>query len=188
MDGKLVTFSGPSGCGKTSIIKYLLEKGLNLEFSVSATSRPKRGDEVEGKDYYFISADEFRRRAANNEFIEWEEVYAGMFYGTLRSEIDRIHANGQHVVFDLDVLGGLNIKKQFSENTLAIFVMPPSVDELEKRLKGRGTESPEAIAKRVAKAEKEMSFHPQFDFVIVNDNLDDARKKAYERIFAFLKG
>jgi guanylate kinase len=187
MNGKLIIFSGPSGGGKTSIIKYLLEKGLKLEFSVSACSRPKRIDEVEGKDYYFLSVEEFKNRIAKNEFVEWEEVYEGNFYGTLKTEIERIHKQGNHVVFDLDVVGGLNIKEQYQSNALSIFVMPPSIDELNKRLIGRGTESTETISKRIAKASKEMTFSGQFDKVIVNSDLKKAREDAYQLLIGFLE-
>ena len=185
--GKLIIFSAPSGSGKTTLVHYLLSKPeLKLAFSVSAASRAKRPNEVDGKDYYFLSPDEFRSRIATGDFLEWEEVYENQYYGTLRSEIDRIHAEGKTVIFDVDVVGGLNIKKQFGDAALAIFVQPPSVKELENRLKRRDTESDESLAKRVAKAEEELTFAHRFDVVVVNDVLDDAKKKAYRLVADFI--
>jgi guanylate kinase len=185
--GKLIIFSAPSGSGKTTLVHYLLSKPeLKLAFSVSAASRAKRPNEVDGKDYYFLSPDEFRSRIATGDFLEWEEVYENQYYGTLRSEIDRIHAEGKTVIFDVDVVGGLNIKKQFGDAALAIFVQPPSVKELENRLKRRDTESDESLAKRVAKAEEELTFANRFDVVVVNDVLDDAKKKAYRLVADFI--
>lgn len=184
--GKLIIFSAPSGSGKTTIVKHLLEKGFNMEFSISATSRAPRGAERDGVDYYFLSADEFRRRISNNEFLEWEEVYADNYYGTLLTEIERITSNGKNIVFDVDVVGGVNIKKQFGNRALAMFIQPPSITELEKRLVGRGTDSPEKIAMRLAKAGQELTYAPQFDIVIVNDNLEKAKQEAEDALRQFL--
>lgn len=187
MAGKLIIFSAPSGAGKSTIVHHLLTKNLGLEFSVSATSRQPRGVEKQGIDYYFLSADKFRESIDNKEFIEYEEVYKDLYYGTLRSEIDRISNKGNNIIFDVDVVGGLNIKKQFGDNALAIFVAPPSVNELLKRLNNRGTDTPEMIEKRMAKAEFEMSFAPKFDVVIINDNLQKAEEEAETLIREFLK-
>lgn len=157
-----------------------------MAFSVSATSRAKRPNEEHGKDYYFLSPDEFKARIERDEFLEWEEVYQNQFYGTLHSEIDRIHSEGKTVIFDVDVVGGLNIKEQFGEGALAVFVQPPSVGELENRLKKRSTESEESLAKRVAKAADELKYSPQFDVVVVNDNLEDAKIEAYRVVSEFV--
>lgn len=186
MAGKLVIFSAPSGAGKSTIVHYLLSKNLGLEFSVSATSRKPRGAEIDGIDYYYLTPEEFRQKVDNKEFIEYEEVYHDLYYGTLRSEIDRITDKGNSVIFDLDVKGGLNLKKQFGDQALAIFIAPPSVDELLKRLNHRGTDTPEMIRQRVGKAEYELSFAPQFDVVIVNDILEKAQKEAEDVIRQFL--
>ncbi|MGB4415371.1 MAG: guanylate kinase [Paludibacter sp.] len=187
MSGKLIIFSAPSGAGKSTLVHHLLKENLQLEFSVSATSRKPRGNEQHGVDYYFLSPAEFRERIANNEFIEYEEVYPDLFYGTLRSEIDRISAKGNNIIFDVDVVGGLNIKKQYGEQALAVFIAPPNIDELLNRLKSRGTDTPEMIAKRVDKAEFEMTFAPKFDVVIVNDNLEKAKKEAEATIRKFIQ-
>ncbi|WP_248724330.1 guanylate kinase [Seonamhaeicola sp. ML3] len=177
--GKLIVFSAPSGSGKTTIVRHLLGiEDLNLEFSISATSREKRGTEEDGKDYYFLSASEFKNKIKNEEFLEWEEVYRDNFYGTLKTEVERIWALGKHVIFDIDVSGGLRIKRKFPEQTLAIFVKPPSVDELKIRLKKRKTESDEKISMRVAKASAELATAPLFDEIVVNDNLENAFKDA----------
>lgn len=186
MSGKMIIFSAPSGSGKTTIVKWLLAEGLPMEFSVSATSRQPRVGEVNGKDYYFLTAEEFRKKIEQNEFIEWEEVYTDKFYGTFKSEITRIWSNGKHVIFDVDVLGGLNLKKIFGEKALSLFVMPPSVQELEKRLRSRNTDAEEIIKQRVDKAVYEMSFAPQFDKTVVNDNLETAKMEAYNIIQNFL--
>jgi guanylate kinase len=186
MKGKLIIFSAPSGAGKTTIVRQLLNRGLNLEFSVSATSRAPRPNELHGHDYYFLTLDEFKNRIAAGEFLEWEEVYAGVCYGTLKSEIDRICGAGKNVIFDVDVVGGLNIKRQFGEQALAIFVQPPSVEELLTRLKNRSTESEEKIATRIAKAEHELSFAPQFDVIVVNENLDKAVIEAEKLVRDFI--
>lgn len=174
MKGKLLIFSAPSGSGKTTIVKHLLAKDYGLEFSVSATSRASRGEEVNGRDYYFLSPGEFKQRVANNEFLEWEEVYPGVFYGTLLSEVERIRQKGNHVIFDVDVVGGCNIKKYYGGEALSVFVQPPSVEELKNRLLNRSTDSPEVIATRVAKAAQELSFASQFDVILINDRLEDA--------------
>lgn len=185
--GKLIVFSAPSGSGKTTIVRYLLGlDDLNLEFSISATSREKRGEEIDGKDYYFITAREFKDKIKNDEFLEWEEVYRDNFYGTLKTEVERIWAKGKHVIFDIDVVGGLRIKKKFPEETLAVFVKPPSVDELKIRLKKRSTESEDKINMRVAKASVEMATAPQFDKVIKNYELDVALKEAEELVADFV--
>lgn len=186
--GKLFVFSAPSGSGKTTIVRHLLsQKRFNLEFSISATSREPRGQEVDGKDYYFISADEFKKKIKNEEFLEWEEVYINNFYGTLRSEVERIWAQGKHVIFDIDVAGGLRIKKKFPEETLAVFVKPPDINELIKRLKSRGEETPEKIAMRVAKAPTEMATAPQFDTIIKNYDLQVALEEADKLVEDHLK-
>ena len=186
--GKLIIFSAPSGAGKSTIVGHLLKQHTNLEFSVSATSRAPRGAEVHGKDYYFLSADAFREKIANNEFLEWEEVYADTYYGTLRSEVDRITHQGKNIVFDVDVVGGANIKKMYGSRALALFIQPPSIEELERRLIGRGTDSPEKIAIRLAKASQELTWAPQFDVVLVNDNLETAKKEAELILERFLNG
>jgi guanylate kinase len=178
MKGKLIIFSAPSGAGKTTIVRQLLDKNLNLEFSVSATSRAPRPNELHGRDYYFLTLDEFKTRVAKGEFLEWEEVYTGICYGTLKSEVDKICDSGKNVIFDVDVVGGLNIKRQFGERALAIFVQPPSVDELLIRLKARSTETEEKIAIRIAKAELELSFASQFDVILVNEQLENAVAEA----------
>ena len=187
MKGKLIIFSAPSGAGKTTIVKHLLQKGFDLEFSISATSREPRHTETHGKDYYFLSGEEFLSKVENEEFLEWEEVYKGTSYGTLKSEVERIREQGKNVVFDVDVVGGLNIKKYYGDEALAVFVQPPSVEELRNRLVGRSTDSEEKIAMRVAKAEHELSFAPQFDVVIINDKLEDAFEEAEKIISEFLK-
>jgi len=185
--GKLLVFSAPSGSGKTTIVRHLLGLDyLNLEFSVSATSRKRRGKEVDGKDYYFISLREFKNKIRNDEFLEWEEVYRDCFYGTLKTEVERIWAKGKHVIFDIDVVGGLRIKKKFPNETLAVFVKPPSVDELKKRLKKRKTESEEKINMRVAKASLELATAPQFDQIIKNINLEDALLEAEDLVAIFV--
>ena len=177
--GKLIVFSAPSGSGKTTIVKHLLGlPRLNLEFSISATSRAQRGNEIDGKDYYFMSAKDFKTNIKNEAFLEWEEVYRDNFYGTLKSEVERIWAHGKHVIFDIDVSGGLRIKRKFPEQTLAVFVKPPSIDELKIRLKKRKTESEDKINMRVAKASAELATAPLFDVVIKNDNLETALKEA----------
>lgn len=186
MKGKLVIFSAPSGAGKTTIVQYLLKKIPNLEFSVSACSRPKRKGETHGVDYYFISVDEFKQKIKNEEFAEWEEVYKDNFYGTLKAEIERIRKKGHHIIFDMDVVGGINLKKQFGDQALAVFVMPPSIAHLEERLKSRETETPESIARRIGKAEVELLTSNQFDKVVLNDTLEHAFAEAEKAVKAFL--
>ncbi|CAM1342806.1 guanylate kinase [Tenacibaculum aestuarii] len=185
--GKLFVFSAPSGSGKTTIVRHLLaQERFNLEFSISATSRAPRGEEVDGKDYYFISAEEFKQKIKNDEFLEWEEVYRDNFYGTLKTEVERIWAQKKHVIFDIDVVGGLRIKKKFPEETLAVFVKPPSVDELKIRLKKRSTESEDKINMRIAKASVELATAPQFDKIIKNYELPVALKEAEDLVDDFL--
>lgn len=184
--GKLIIFSAPSGSGKSTIINHLLQQDLNLAFSISATSRPPRGTERDGVEYFFLSPDEFRERIARGEFLEYEEVYPGRFYGTLKSQVEKQLDAGQNVVFDVDVVGGCNIKKYYGERALSVFIQPPSVEELRRRLVGRGTDAPEVIEDRVAKAEYELGFAPQFDVVVVNDNLEEAQQRAYDVIRNFL--
>lgn len=186
MTGKLIIFSAPSGAGKSTLVHYLLTCHLNLEFSVSATSRLPRGAEKDGKDYYFLTTEEFRKRIDNQEFLEFEEVYPGCYYGTLRSEIERITEDGNNVIFDVDVVGGLNIKKEFGDKALAVFIAPPGIEILEQRLISRATDAPEMIQKRVAKARYEMSFANQFDTVIVNDDLEKAKTETLEAVRNFL--
>lgn len=186
-NGKLVIFSAPSGSGKSTIINYLLQKGFDLEFSISATSRKPRGTEKNGVEYYFLSPEEFRNKIAGNEFLEHEEVYPDCFYGTLKSEIERIHNDGKNVIFDVDVVGGLNIKKFYGEQALSVFIAPPSIEELRNRLQKRNTDSPEMIEKRIAKAQFEMSFAPKFDVIIVNDNLEAALVKSEKILKEFLR-
>lgn len=186
MQGKLIIFSAPSGAGKTTIVQYLLKKIPCLEFSVSACSRPMRKGETHGVDYYFISVDEFKQKINNGEFAEWEEVYKDNFYGTLKMEIERIRKKGHHIIFDMDVVGGLNLKKQFGEQALAIFVMPPSIEHLETRLRSRETETPESIARRIGKAEVELQTAHQFDKIVLNDNLEHAFAEAEKAVLAFI--
>ena len=188
MEGKLIIVSAPSGSGKTTIVRELLGRNPNLEFSVSACSRPKREHEVHGKDYYFISEEEFREKIKSDSFVEWEEVYPGSFYGTLKSELQRIWNKGNHVVFDVDVIGGLNIKKQFGEQALSLFIMPPSIAELEKRLLARQTETAETLKKRLDKAEYEVGFSKEFDAVVINDVLQEAINEADSIINKFVSG
>lgn len=185
--GKLIIFSAPSGAGKTTLVHHLLSKKFGLEFSVSAATREQREGEVNEKDYYFLSVDEFKERIKKKEFVEWEEVYKDNFYGTLRSEVERIWAKGNHVIFDVDVEGGLNLKHAFGDKALAIFVMPPSVERLKERLQSRDTETPESIARRIAKAPKEVEKSVDFDKIILNDDLVEAKKRAEELVREFLK-
>ncbi len=187
MEGKLIIISAPSGSGKTTLVRHLLGSGLPLSFSVSACSRPKRPYEIDGKDYYFMPAARFREKIDNNEFVEWEEVYKDHLYGTLKSEIARIWKRGLHVLFDVDVVGGLNIKRQFGDRALAVFIMPPSVEELEVRLVRRSTESPENLARRLHKAGAEMKHAGEFDVVIVNDDLEKAKKEICETVTRFIE-
>lgn len=187
MGGKLVIISAPSGAGKTTIVKYLLENRLKLSFSISATTRTRRPIETDGEDYFFLTVEEFRRKIENNEFVEWEEVYKDLYYGTLKSELERIWACGNNVLFDVDVKGGINLKNKFGTNAIAIFLMPPSVEELEKRLVKRGTDAPEKIKVRIDKANDELKLVDQFDTVIVNHHLDTAKEEALTVVSSFLK-
>lgn len=184
---KLVIFSAPSGSGKTTIVRELLKRFPQFEFSISATSRQLRGAEQNGVDYHFMTNEEFKERVERGEFVEWEEVYAGTCYGTLKSEMERIWAKGNVIIFDVDVMGGINLKKLFGDDACSMFIMPPSVEELERRLRGRGTDSEEVIQKRIAKAEFELSKAPEFDYVVVNDILEDAVNEAETIISQFLK-
>lgn len=186
--GKLIVFSAPSGSGKTTIVRHLLGKeDLNLEFSISAASRESRGEEVNGKDYYFISTEAFKQHIKNGDFLEWEEVYRDNFYGTLSSEVQRIWAKGKNVIFDIDVSGGLRIKHKYPEETLAVFVKPPSIDELKIRLKKRSTESDDKINMRIAKASVELATAPQFDKIIKNYDLVSAKEEAYQLVKEYVK-
>ena len=185
--GKLVIFSAPSGAGKTTIVRHLLSLDLNFGFSISATTRKPRGAECNGKEYYFLTTEEFKEKINRDEFLEWEEVYPGCFYGTLKSEVERILENGQNILFDIDVVGGSNIKKYFGVRALAVFIQAPSVQELENRLVNRSTDHPEVIKERIAKAEHEMSFVHLFDVVIVNDILEVALAEAEGKVRQFLE-
>ena len=185
--GKLIVFSAPSGSGKTTIVRHLLkQKELNLEFSISATSRERRGKEEDGKDYYFLSFEDFKKKIKNDEFLEWEEVYRDNFYGTLKSEVERIWAMGKHVIFDIDVSGGLRIKRKYPDQTLAVFVKPPSIDELKIRLKKRETETADKINMRIAKASAELATAPLFDAVLINEDLEKALSESYILVSNFL--
>jgi len=186
-EGKFIVFSAPSGSGKTTIVRHLLgQEDLNLEFSISATSRAPRAHEIDGEDYHFMSFDTFKQHIKNNDFLEWEEVYRDNFYGTLWTEVERIWSHGKHVIFDIDVAGGLRIKRKFPEKTLAVFIKPPSINELIKRLKKRDTESLEKINIRIAKASIEMATAPQFDHVIENDILENALEQAHDLVANFI--
>jgi len=184
--GKILIFSSPSGAGKTTIVHHLLKRFPSLAFSVSATTRPQRPHETHGKDYYFLTPEAFRKKIDEDAFVEWEEVYENTYYGTLRSEVERLLGEGRHVVFDVDVKGALNIKKQFGDRALAVFVMPPSVEELEKRLRHRSTDPEESIRERVAKAKIEMSYADKFDVILVNDILEETLRKAEEIVKKFI--
>lgn len=186
MKGKLIIISAPSGAGKTTIVRHLLNSYLNLAFSVSATTRSPRPGERDGEDYYFLSIEEFRRRIRNDEFVEWEEVYKDHLYGTLKSKIDQILKKGNHVIFDVDARGGINLKKKFGTQAAALFIMPPSVQDLEMRLITRGKDSPEKIKIRVEKAETEMKLANQFDFVVINSELDKALAEVVAIVSSFL--
>ena len=185
--GNLLIFSAPSGSGKTTIVQWLMQEHpeLRLYFSISATSRPPRGTEQNGVEYYFLSPEEFRQKIDNDEFLEYEEVYEDRFYGTLKAQVERQLEAGQNVVFDVDVKGGVNIKRFYGERAMSIFIQPPSMEELRRRLEGRGTDTPEAIENRLAKAEYEMTFAPQFDHIVVNDDLATAKAETLELVKAF---
>lgn len=184
--GKAILFSAPSGCGKTTIIKELMQYFDCFDFSISATSRKPRGEEVDGRDYYFLSHDDFKARVDKGDFLEWEEVYQGTCYGTLKSEVERIWNNGKVIVFDVDVNGGKNIKHYFGNDALSVFVMPPSIEVLEQRLRSRGTDSEEAIAKRLGRSAEELKQAPHFDVTIVNDDLQRAVNEAKQIIEKFI--
>lgn len=187
MKGKLFIFSAPSGAGKSTIVQHLMKLELGLAFSISATSRPPRKGESNGREYHFISPELFQKKIENSEFLEWEEVYPGQFYGTLRSEVERIWMEGEHAVFDIDVMGGLNLKKEFGEKACSIFVMPPSLEELAKRLRSRNTDDEASLQRRLGKAEYEMTFADRFDHIIVNDSLEHALQEAEKLVQDFLK-
>ena len=184
--GKIIIFSAPSGSGKSTIINYLLTQGLNLSFSISATSRPPRGTEQNGVEYFFLSPEEFRQRIAAGDFLEYEEVYKDRFYGTLKSQVERQLDEGQNIIFDVDVVGGCNIKQHYGDRALSLFIQPPSIEELRHRLEGRGTDAPEVIDARIAKAQYELSFAPKFDHIIINDDLETAKAEALRLITQFL--
>ncbi len=187
MDGKLIIISAPSGSGKSTIINYILSQGVNLQFSISATSRKPRGEERDGVEYYFLSEEDFRTKIENGEFLEYEEVYPGLFYGTLKSEINRIFAKGKNVILDIDVVGGCNVKNYFGDKSLSIFIQPPSIEELRKRLEARGTDTTETINKRVSKAAEEMLYASKFDKIIINDNLEKAQQITLLTVNNFLE-
>lgn len=184
--GKLIIFSAPSGSGKSTIINYLLTQNLNLAFSISATSRAPRGEEKNGVEYYFLTPDEFRRRISAGDFLEYEEVYTDKFYGTLKSEVERLTSAGKNVIFDVDVVGGVNIKRFYGKRALSIFIQPPGIEELRRRLTSRATDAPEVIESRLAKAEYEMGFAPKFDRIVVNDDLSTAEQEVLQIIKNFL--
>jgi len=186
MKGKLVIISAPSGAGKTTIVNHLLQEVPGLEFSISATTRNPRGKEKDGKEYYFITVEDFRERIRKKEFTEWEEVYKDHYYGTLKSEIERIRAKGKHVIFDVDVKGGINLKNIFGNKAVSIFIMPPSLSELEMRLHARATDNPEKIKIRVEKAVEEMKLAGKFDHIVINDNLEQARNEVCKVVKSFL--
>ena len=186
MEGKLIIFSAPSGAGKTTLVRYLLGQDLKLNFSVSACTRPPRTGEIHGKDYYFMPVEEFRQKIDRGEFVEWEEVYKDHYYGTLRSELQRIWDKKEHVIFDVDVQGGMNLKKQFKDRALSVFVRPPSLEDLEERLISRSSEDTEKIKTRIRKAAGEMNYTGQFDRILVNDRLEEAQRQAYVMVEEFL--
>lgn len=183
--GKLIIFSAPSGSGKTTLVRHLLQQDLGLEFSISATSREPRGNEKNGIDYYFLKEEEFKNKIEAGDFLEWEEVYSGAYYGTLRSEVERIWEKGKNVIFDMDVIGGLNLKSIYKENALSVFVKPPSLEHLEERLRLRKTDSEEKIKERLAKADRELQYAPKFDHILVNNDLDIAKKEAENLVRVF---
>jgi guanylate kinase len=185
-NGKLIIVSAPSGAGKTTLVKHLLESGLNLGFSVSATSRPIRTGETDGKDYFFLTAEEFRKKIKSDDLLEWEEVYEGSYYGTLKTEVEKLLFAGKNVIFDVDVVGGLNIKKKYGNQALSVFISPPSVEVLELRLTNRRTDSAATIAHRMEKARWELDFAPQFDYILINDNLETAKQLLLDKVKEFI--
>ena len=187
MKGKVIVFSAPSGSGKTTLVQWLLQQNLNLHFSVSATSRPARGSEIDGKDYFFLTPDQFRQKIADSAFLEYEEVYTDKFYGTLQSEVEQMLADGKNVLFDVDVKGGVSIKNHFGNQALSIFVHPPSIEVLEQRLNGRGTDAPHIIRERIDKAAYELTFATQFDRIVVNDDLKEAKQNCLHLIASFVE-
>jgi guanylate kinase len=186
-EGKIIIFSAPSGAGKTTVVRHLLSKNQNFAFSVSATSRKPRGKELNGVDYFFMTAEEFKTKIKDNEFLEWQEVYPNSFYGSLKSEVDKILNEGKNILFDVDVVGGSNIKKIYGDRALALFIQPPSITELEKRLLARSTDNKEGIRERLEKAERELQYAHLFDVIIMNDTLEHALQEAEDRVEAFLK-
>lgn len=186
-NNKVIIFCAPSGSGKSTIVRHLLQKFPFLEFSISATSRKPRGEEIDGRHYYFLSQNEFEEHIKNNDFVEYEEVYSGYYYGTLKSEVERIWAKGHVIIFDIDVKGGINIKTLYGNNALSVFVQPPSIEELKNRLIGRGTDSESDIERRIAKAEEELSYKDRFDVVLVNDNLETAFEEAEALVQKFIR-
>jgi guanylate kinase len=186
--GKLIIFAAPSGSGKSTIINWLMKEHaeLNMHFSISCTSRAPRGTEKNGVEYFFLSPEDFRHKISNDEFVEYEEVYKDRFYGTLKSQVDKQLEAGENVVFDVDVHGAMNIKKAYGTQAISIFIQPPSIEELRRRLEGRGTDAPEVIEQRIARAEYELSFAPKFDTVVVNDDLEEAKKATLEKIKKFI--
>ena len=188
MNNKVIIFSAPSGAGKSTIVNHILGLHPEIEFSISATSRAPRGQEQHGVEYFFLSPEEFRQRIADGEFLEYEEVYPDRFYGTLKAQVERQLEAGQHVVFDVDVVGGCNIKEYYGDRALSLFIQPPSVEELRRRLEGRGTDAPEVIQQRIDKAEYELSFAPKFDRIVINDDLDTAKAEALAVIKEFIQG
>lgn len=185
--GKLIIFSAPSGSGKSTLINYLMQQGMPLSFSVSATSRPPRIGELHGREYYFLTVEEFRKHIAEGMFLEYEEVYPGKYYGTLKSEVERLRDEGQNVIFDVDVLGGINIKTYYGKEALSIFIQPPSIDSLRERLVGRATDAPEIIEERVAKAALELTYAPSFDKIVINDDLEEAKRQVLSLVSDFIE-
>lgn len=187
MEGKLLIFSAPSGSGKTTIVRHLLSLKMGLEFSISATSREPRINEENGKDYYFLSSEDFRKKIDANEFLEWEEVYPDQYYGTLGSEVNKLRQSGKHVIFDIDVEGGVHLKEEFGELAFSVFVQAPSLEIMEKRLRSRGTDSEEQLTKRLQKAKVELSYAEKFDYILINNNLEESLKIAEQIVRKFIR-